>query len=221
MKKYYLFAILFGLTSILFSQKVMTAEQLIELNRVSAVGLTDDLQSLVYNVSKVDLKTNKKSKTTYILPLKGGEAKQIKDYSNLISNRLISPDGKYEIFTKEVKIKSVTGQDYYKDVPKSNVKIYESLNYRHWDTWEDGSFRYQLLRTAKDEIDLMFEEPYDCPQKPFGGSEDYIWNPDSKKVLYVAKKSYGTKYAKSTNSDIYEYNIETKKTTNLTEYNKG
>ena len=221
MKKYYLFAILFGLTSILFSQKVMTAEQLIELNRVSAVGLTDDLQNLVYNVSKVDLKTNEKSKITYILPLKGGEAKQIKDYSNLISNRLISPDGKHEIFTKEVKIKSVTGQDYYKDVPKSNVKIYESLNYRHWDTWEDGSFSHLFVKIGKDEIDLMKEEPYDCPQKPFGGSEDYIWNPDSKKVLYVAKKSYGTKYAKSTNSDIYEYNIETKKTTNLTEYNKG
>ena len=221
MKKYYLFAILFALTSVLFSQKVMTAEQLIELNRVSSVGLTDDLQSLVYNVSKVDLKTNKKSKITYILTLKGGEAKQIKDYSNLISNRLVSSDGKYEIFTKEVKLKPVTGQDYYKDVPKSNVKIYESLNYRHWDTWEDGSFSHLFVKTGKDEIDLMKEEPYDCPQKPFGGSEDYIWNPDSKKVLYVAKKSYGTNYAKSTNSDIYEYNIETKKTTNLTEYNKG
>jgi len=199
----------------------MTPEQLIELNRVSAVGLTNDLQNVIYNVSKVNLQENKKNKKTFILPVSGGEAKEINDYSKLISNRLVSPDSKHEIFTKDVKIKPVTGQDYYKDVPQANVKIYESLNYRHWDTWEDGSYSHLFIKTEKGEIDLMKDEPYDCPQQPFGGSEDYIWSPDSKKVLYVTKKSYGTKYAVSTNTDIYEYNLETKKTTNLTEYNKG
>ena len=199
----------------------MTPEQLIELNRVSAVGLTDDLQNVVYTVSKVDLKTNSKSKKTYILQISGGDAKVIKDYSKLINNRFVSPNGKHEIFTKDVKLKAVTGQDYYKDVPESNVKIYESLNYRHWDTWEDGSYSHLFIKSENGEIDLMKDEPYACPQQPFGGSEDYIWSPNSKKVLYVSKKSYGTKYAVSTNTDIYEYDLETKKTTNLTEYNKG
>ncbi|NOQ92677.1 MAG: hypothetical protein GQ552_08180, partial [Flavobacteriaceae bacterium] len=50
MKKIYIFFVLFGLTSILHAQNVMTPEQLIELNRVSAVGLTDDLQNVVYTV---------------------------------------------------------------------------------------------------------------------------------------------------------------------------
>ncbi len=199
----------------------MTPEQLITLNRVSAVGLSDDMQNVIYNVSKVDLKENNRNKKTFILPLNGGEAKWIKDYKNLISNRLISPDGKYELFTKEVKINSVTGQDHYKDVPQSNVKIYESLNYRHWDTWEDGLFSHVFIKSKDGEIDLMQAEPYDCPQKPFGGSEDYIWSPDSKKVLYVAKKYEGTVYAVTTNSDIYEYDLATKKTKNLTAYNKG
>ncbi len=199
----------------------MTPEQLITLNRVSAVGLSDDMQNVIYNVSKVDLKENNRNKKTFILPLNGGEAKWIKDYKNLISNRLISPDGKYELFTKEVKINSVTGQDHYKDVPQSNVKIYESLNYRHWDTWEDGLFSHVFIKSKDGEIDLMQAEPFDCPQKPFGGSEDYIWSPDSKKVLYVAKKYEGTVYAVTTNSDIYEYDLATKKTKNLTAYNKG
>ena len=70
-------------------------------------------------------------------------------------------------------------------------------------------------------LDLMQGDAYDSPQKPFGGSEDYIWSPDSKKVLYVAKKYKGTAYAVTTNSDIYEYDLATKKTKNLTEYNKG
>jgi len=63
--------------------------------------------------------------------------------------------------------------------------------------------------------------PYDCPQKPFGGDEDYSWSPDGKKVLYVTKKLAGTDYAVSTNTDIYEYDIASKVTTNLTEENKG
>ena len=37
----------------------------------------------------------------------------------------------------------------------------------------------------------------------------------------MSKKKSGTAYATSTNSDIYEYNIETKKTQNLTADNKG
>ncbi len=221
MKKIILLLIFFISFTFSYAQKVMTPEQLITLNRVSAVGLTDDMQNVIYNVSKVDLKENNRNKKTFILPLNGGEAKWIKDYKNLISNRLISPDGKYELFTKEVKINSVTGQDHYKDVPQSNVKIYESLNYRHWDTWEDGLFSHVFIKSKDGEIDLMQAEPYDCPQKPFGGSEDYIWSPDSKKVLYVAKKYEGTVYAVTTNSDIYEYDLATKKTKNLTAYNKG
>ncbi len=221
MRKIHLIVVLLGLSSMLFAQKVMTPEQLITLNRVSAVGLTDDMQNVVYHVSKVDLKENSKSKKTYILPLNGGEAKSIKNYKDLISNRLISPDGKYEVFSKEIKIKHVTGQDYYKDVPQSNVKIYENLNYRHWDTWEDGLFSHVFIKSKDSEIDLMKDEPYDCPQKPFGGNEDYIWSPDSKRILYVAKKFEGTEYAVTTNSDIYEYDIATGTTKNLTTYNKG
>ena len=221
MNKAYIFFLLIGLTTVLAAQNVMTPEQLITLNRVSAVGLTNDLQSVVYKVSKVDLEANVKSTNIYVLPLKGGEVKLIKDYADLITNQMVSPDGKHELFTKEVKIIPVTGQDFYKDVPESDVKIYTDLNYRHWDTWEDGSFSHVFIKSEQAEIDIMKEEPYDCPQKPFGGSEDHIWSPDSKKVLYVTKKSYGKEYAISTNSDIYEYDLISKKTSNLTEYNKG
>ncbi|MEP7256520.1 MAG: prolyl oligopeptidase family serine peptidase, partial [Ferruginibacter sp.] len=64
---------------------------------------------------------------------------------------------------------------------------------------------------------IMPGEAYDCPQKPFGGDEDYVWNPNSKEVVYCTKKKYGTAYAISTNTDLFSYNIETGKTTNLTE----
>ena len=40
-------------------------------------------------------------------------------------------------------------------------------------------------------------------------------------MIYVAKKEEGTAYALSTNSDLYEYDIQTGNTKNLTESNKG
>ena len=100
--------------------------------------------------------------------------------------------------------------------------IYYNLNYRHWDTWEDGYFGHVFLNTIKDKktvdsIDIMPNEEFDCPQKPFGGDEDFIWSADGKQVIYVTKKKIGKDYATSTNTDIFSYNIETHKTTNLTE----
>ena len=67
----------------------------------------------------------------------------------------------------------------------------------------------------------MPNEPYDAPQKPFGGDEDFVWSPDGKSIIYVCKKKKGTEYAVSTNTDLYEYNLETKATKNLTETNLG
>ncbi|MCB0432351.1 MAG: PD40 domain-containing protein, partial [Mangrovimonas sp.] len=69
--------------------------------------------------------------------------------------------------------------------------------------------------------DIMPNEPYYTPQRPFGGDEDYIWSPDGKSIYYVCKKLKGTAYAKSTNTNIYKYDLDSRKTTNLTEDNQG
>ncbi len=219
------FSILFSFTFAgLIAQNVMTPEMLVQLNKVSGKGLTKDGNHLIYSVSNFNIETNSKTSTTYQIPITGGEAQIITDYSSLLTDNSISPDGNYKITTTDVKLNKVTGQDYYSDVANSNVKIYDALNYRHWDTWEDGAFShvmYTETRNDSEPIDIMAEEPFDCPQKPFGGSEDYLWSPDSKSILYVTKKLSGVEYASSTNSDIYEYNLESKITTNLTAENKG
>lgn len=203
----------------------MTPEQLIELNRVSAKGLTKDGRQVIYKTSTFDLKTNDRLSKIYSVSVNGGTPRVIDEVGNLLKDKNVSPDGKWKLVAKEVKLQKVSGKDHYEDVPSSNVYIYDQLNYRHWDTWEDGAYSHLFIQSATDSldsgIDLLEGKPFDCPQKPFGGDEDYIWSPDSKKVLYITKKSSGTEYAVSTNSDIFEYNIETKKTTNLTEHNKG
>jgi len=219
------FSMLFSFTFVgLVAQNVMTPEILAQLNKVSGKGLTKDGNHLIYSVSNFNIETNSKTSTTYQIPITGGKVQIITDYSSLLTDSSISPDGNYKITTTDVKLKKVSGQDYYNDVANSNVKIYDALNYRHWDTWEDGAYSHVFYSSTENDsepIDIMTEEPFDCPQKPFGGSEDYLWSSDSRSILYVTKKLSGAAYAVSTNSDIYEYNLESKTTTNLTAENKG
>lgn len=209
-----------------WGQSVMTPELLWKLGRVSANGLTPDGQSVIYTVATPDVSENKIHRKHYVIPILGGSAREINSPSDLLSDPKISPDGRYQLSHRAVAIHKVTGKDRYPDLPLSHGYVYTSLNYRHWDTWRDGTYDHVFLSALvngkpEEGKDLMEGEPYDCPQRPFGGDEDYIWSPDSKKVIYVTKKKAGTDYTISTNTDLYEYDIETGKTINLTEDNLG
>lgn len=129
-----------------------------------------------------------------------------------------SPNRNWVAYSKEVLIKPVMGTDMYKDLPKTTAQVYTDLNYRHWDTWEDGKYSHLFLMSADGSIakDIMSGEAFDCPQKPFGGAEDFVWAPDSKGLVYVCKKKYGKEYAQSTNTDLYYYDIKSGTTTNWT-----
>lgn len=208
------------------AQENLSPEMLWKLGRVNGIGISTNKQFLVYSVNIPNIELNKGNSKTYKLSLNGGIPEEISSTDNLIENSKISADGKYMISSDAVKIKNISGADFYPSLTKSNVQIYESLNYRHWDTWEDGNFDHVFLAPLKDgkagnPIDLLKDQPFDCPQKPFGGDEDFIWNPDSKHVVYVSKKSFGTAYAISTNTDLFEYDISTSTTKNLTANNKG
>ena len=50
---------------------------------------------------------------------------------------------------------------------------------------------------------------------PFGGMEQLAWSPSSVKVAYTSRKKVGKDYARSTNSDIYVYDLNTNQTTNI------
>lgn len=201
------------------AQNKMTPELLWKLGRLNAIGVSKDKKYIVYSVSIPDAAQNKSSTKTYRLPVEGGTAEQVSNTDTLVYSNHISADGKWKISDSEVKIMNVYGSDFYPELTKSNAQVYNSLNYRHWDTWEDGKFSHIFLSGVSDTArkDLMAGEPYDCPQKPFGGDEDYIWNPNGKHIVYVTKKKQGTAYAISTNTDLYEYDVETGTTKNLTE----
>ena len=204
-----------------FSQERMTAELLWSLGRVSGLGVTSDGKNVIYRVSTPNMDENKINSKILTIPATGGTPLEVSSIEKTLPDKLASPDGLYRISVIEVKVKKVYGKDFYPDLSKSNAFIFESLNFRHWDTWEDGAYSHLFLHTLTNGIpddgkDIMKGEPYDCPQKPSGGYEDFTWSPDSKKIVYVSKKKFGTDYATSTNADLYSYDVTTGITTNLT-----
>lgn len=206
------------------AQNVMTPELLWKLGRVTPLGISKDGKNVVYKVTTPSIQENKSDSKFYILPVNGGNPTEATDTAALLKDKNTSPDGKYIVYNEEVKIEKVHGKDFYPELEKSDVQIYDGLNYRHWDTWNEGKYNHVFYKENKEGavgIDIIKGENYDSPQKPFGGDEDYIWSPDSKSILYVSKKKAGTDYAVSTNTNIFEYNLETGKTSNRTEENLG
>ena len=136
-------------------------------------------------------------------------------------NIKVSPDGQKVAFSREVQLEKIYSKDKYSDVPNSSAQVYTDLNHRHWDTWYAGKYNHIFVVSVKENSsaakDLLEGKAYDSPQKPFGGGEDFIWSPDAKHIIYVTKAKTGKEYAVSTNTDIFLYELETGKTSNLTE----
>src|SRR6478736_6652301 len=112
MKRIMLMCILYTLPLFIFCQNKMTPELLWKLGRVSGVGVTKDGKNVVYKVSTPDAAENKTKTEIFVVSVNGGSSVQTFNQDSVIRNKNISPDGKYIIFNKEVKLLNTTGVDF-------------------------------------------------------------------------------------------------------------
>ena len=160
----------------------------------------------------------------------GSNRKQLTDIEDGINDFELSSGGDV-VFSKSVKMDQ-TVNEMYPDLPNADARIIDDLMYRHWNTWDDFSYlhvftmSYPKSKASKplNMKDLMADERQDCPIPPFGGSEQYTatGSATTGKVYYSSKKTEDkVEWAKSTNSDVYQVDLVTKKTKNLTEGMNG
>lgn len=153
----------------------------------------------------------------------GSSKKQITDFP-IDVNDFELPAKDLMLFSSSVKM-DPTVNELYKDLPKADARIIDDLMYRHWKSWDDYAYNHVFsypygqykMPDAGHYKDLMEGQRHDSPVPPFGGSEQYTASPDGQTILYCAKKTETkVEWAKSTNSDIYAYDVASGKTSNLT-----
>ncbi|QQS50677.1 MAG: S9 family peptidase [Bacteroidota bacterium] len=150
----------------------------------------------------------------------GTNRKKISQVEGGITGFKFSPDQTKIVYSKEV-TRTDKVIDRHPDLPKANAYLGNDLMIRHWDSWKDSHSHLFVADYTGDSLlnlkDIMEGELFDSPKKPFGGMEQVAWSPDSKSLVYTSQKLSGAEYARSTNTDLYHYQLETGQTNNLTQ----
>lgn len=156
----------------------------------------------------------------WLMDADGSNRSQLTSEEKGVNGFVFSPDEKNVVMIKNIKY-SQTAQDVYPDLPKANARIIDDMMYKHWDEWVTeiphpflADFDGKSIGNVRD---IMADEPFESPVKPFGGIESFAWSPDSKSLVYTSRKKTGMEYAISTNSDLFLYNLADGSTRNLTE----
>ncbi len=160
-----------------------------------------------------------------------GKKKKISNIPAGISEFKLSPDQSQLIFVSSIQSELKKPSDLYADLNKVNAITTDDLMYRHWDHWNtEIPHSYisdiKLSRAGKNAItpensvDILEGEMFELPSMPFSGIEQLAWSPCGKYIAYSCRKLSGKKYAFSTNTEIYLYNVE-KKSTSMIEMGGG
>ncbi len=169
-------------------------------------------KELIYFVGLATGKSDGEATTYYDAPQvctidpASGKVTQVTSLKTGCANLKVSPTGKHIAFTVDIVLDKTVNQ-LFKDLPKADARIIDSLMYRHWDQWHDYAYSHIHVAalkedgTAENAYDIMEGLKTDCPINPFGGSEQFTWSPEGNEIALTMK--IVKKWAESTNSDVF------------------
>jgi dipeptidyl aminopeptidase/acylaminoacyl peptidase len=168
----------------------------------------------------------------------GGEPRKFLELPVGVGDLRLSPTGAHLAFAAEVFPDASAGKEMEETAKrdaeraKSPVKArtYDQLMVRHWDAWDEGKRNHLFVvpltwgadgepALAGEPLDLMRGVDGDCPTRPFGGSEDFVFAPDGKELAYVTQ--LGPDQAWSTNLDVFTVSVEGGAATCVTAENRA
>ncbi|MBQ0087931.1 MAG: S9 family peptidase [Prevotellaceae bacterium] len=159
------------------------------------------------------------SNQIWVMNTDGTNRKQCSNLNDDIEGFVLSPDESKIVIIKEVE-STTSIEAKHPDLQESTAMVINDLMYKHWDQFvktipHPFLADFNTTNGLGKLTDILNGEPYECPMLPFGGTEEITWSPDSKTIAYTCRKKVGIKYAGSTDSDIFLYNITTGETRNI------
>ncbi len=152
----------------------------------------------------------------------GSAAQQITEREQGVEGFGISDNGASIWWVEQVRPEGVNfkSSDVYADMDKSKGRIYDDLMARHWDYWDEGSYRHIFVGEVKGSKvengrDIMPDAAWDAPLAPYFDMAEIAWSPCGTKLAYTCKPLTGKAYAVSTDSDIFIYDVAAATTENI------
>ncbi len=155
------------------------------------------------------ISTRSGSPQVWSISAQGGKATQVSDLPLPVANLIVSPDGKTLAFTTDVFVDcpdlACTKERLDNRAAKKHTGLeFDRVFVRHWDTWKDGrrSHLFVMPAAGGPARDVTPGLDADVPSKPFGGSEEFTFSPDSQNIVYTARVAGGEE-PWSTDFDLY------------------
>ncbi len=144
----------------------------------------------------------------FLLPMNGGDARQLTHISSGVSDPLWSPNGKWIAFSTAVYPECNGNDACNKKTADTWTKgklqghMADGLLYRHWKAWKDGTVTHTWIVNV-DSGDTRDLTPgrFDFPPFQLGGSLQYAFSPDSNELAVAS--NHDPDPESSTNSDLW------------------
>ena len=149
----------------------------------------------------------------FLLPLGGGEPRQLTTFPMGVDDTVWSPDGRFIALASDLYPECGADAACNEKIKKAwndgplKAHMADALLYRHWTSWRDGTFTHVLLlKVADGSLADLTPGEFDSPPFSLGGEVGYAFAPDSREVAVVS--NHDAVPARSTNADIWVVPID-------------